>query len=183
MKKDKEWALKELQSKVRTTEKDFLKGVYVDFNTGIHLALSIVAQIENPKTETLKPLVVPKGLGKWLSEQYLGEEGSLFTIIKRLDDMWVKSEFEDFITDNKKELIEVILGAREYEVEKEPLYVVKVPNADSYYYAKLKSGRVHVGTVKPKYIKDIEWYHFTEKEALTILPDVPKTQWIKLEDL
>lgn len=151
------------------------------FRTGLATAIAEIDKLD--ESTKVEPLVVPKGLGKWLSEQYLGEEGSLFTIIKRLDDMWVKSEFEEFITDNKKELIEVILGAREYEIEKEPLYVVKVPNADSYYYGKFESGRVYIGNAKPKRIKDIEWYHFTEKDALTKLPDVPKTQWIKLEDL
>ena len=178
MKKDKEWALKELQSKIIKNEVRF----HTDgFNTGIHLALSIVAQIENPKTETLKPLVVPKGLGEWLSKQYLGEEESFFSIIRKLEYIWVKSEFEEFITDNKKELIEVILGTREYEVEKEQLYVLKLPYVNCFYTKVEEENRIGIGT--PKSIKEMSSYHFTEKEILTKIPDVPKTLWIKLEDV
>lgn len=88
----------------------------------------VLCDVVDKIDELNKPLVVPKGLGMWLSDQCLGEEGSFFTNIKNLEDMWVESNFEDFITDNKRELIEVILGTREYEVEKEKLYVVELSN-------------------------------------------------------
>ena len=84
----------------------------------------VLSDIVDKIDELNRPLVVPKGLGEWLDNENLGNEGSLFTIIKKLDDMWVKSEFEDFISDNKGQLIEVILGNRGYEAEKERLYYV-----------------------------------------------------------
>ena len=57
--------------------------------------------IEALKAEA-EPLVVTKGLGEWLARENLGNEGCLFSIIGRLEDMWADSHFEEFITDNKK---------------------------------------------------------------------------------
>lgn len=99
-------------------ENSFKSGVI----TGLEIAITEVEKFDEPTK--VEPLVVPKGLAMWLSEQYLGEEGSLFTIINRLDDMWFTGEFLDFINDNKGQLIEVILGNREYVVEQEKLYYV-----------------------------------------------------------
>lgn len=97
----------------------------------------VLCDVVDKIDELNKPLVVPKGLGMWLSDQCLGAEGSFFSIIGELEDMWVESDFEDFITENKKELIEVILGSRGYEVEKEKMYRVIIPTKDTvweYYY-------------------------------------------------
>lgn len=83
-----------------------------------------VPDIVDKIDEINRPLVVPKELGTWLGCQELGNEGSLFSIIGRLEDMWVGGHFVDFINDNKGQLIEVILGNREYVVEQEKLYYV-----------------------------------------------------------
>ena len=107
-----------------TSGSSFQSGV----STGLEIAITEVEKLNEPTKA--EPLVVPKGLGMWLSDQCLGEEGSFFSIIGELEDMWVESNFEDFITDNKRELIEVILGTREYEVEKEKLYRVEMPGTD-----------------------------------------------------
>ena len=53
------------------------------------------------------------------------------------------SRFEAFITDNKGQLIEVILGSRGYEVEKEKMYRVIIPTNDTvykYYYLHRNGG-------------------------------------------
>lgn len=177
MKKDKQWALNELRSKINPATISYSNDAY-------RVAILVVSQIENPKPEALKPLVVPKELAEWLAEQRLGEEGSLFSIIAELEDMWARNGFDNFISDNKKELIEVVIGTRPYEVEIEQIYVVKVPNVDlNYYYGILKNGDVAIGIVKHENIKDIDFYHFTEKEILAKIPDVPKSMWIKLEDV
>lgn len=84
--------------------------------TGFERAIEMVEELLEP-TEA-KSLVVPKELGEWLGCQKLGNEGSFFSIIAELEDMWLGCGFEEFITDNKKQLIEVILGNRGYEVEK-----------------------------------------------------------------
>ncbi|WP_373757841.1 DUF1642 domain-containing protein [Jeotgalibaca porci] len=90
------------------------------------LVIKLVEGLDEP--EKVKSLVVPKELGEWLACQKLGNEGSFFSIIIELEDMWLGSGFEEFITDNKKQLIEVILGNRGYEVEKEKLYHVVSPD-------------------------------------------------------
>jgi len=174
MKKDKEWALNELWSKINPANISYSNDAY-------SVAILIVSQIETPKPEAPNPLVVPKELAEWLANQSLGDEGFLFGVIGRLEDMWADSHFEDFIDDNKKELIEVILGTREYEVEKEQLYVLKLPYIDYFYTKVEEENRIGIGTSKS--IKEMSSYHFTEKEILTKIPDIPKSLWIKLEDL
>ena len=97
----------------------------------------VLSDVVDKIDELNKPLVVPKGLGEWLDNESLGNEGGLFSIIGRLEDMWPGCNFEEFITDNKKQLIEVILGNRGYEVEKEKMYRVIIPTKDTvweYYY-------------------------------------------------
>ena len=73
----------------------------------------------------LETLTVPVDLGAWLGNRPLGNSGGYFNTINALYHYWesvISSSTGSFITDNKKELIEVILGTRGYEVEEEPLY-------------------------------------------------------------
>ena len=73
----------------------------------------------------IETLTVPTDLGEWLQSRKIGESGAYFSTIDALYHYWegvISSPTGSFITDNKKELIEVIIGSREYEVEEEPLY-------------------------------------------------------------
>lgn len=101
-----------------SNEDSFRSGV----RTGLRIALGVIEKLDEP--EKVEPLVVPKELGEWLAKQDIGDEGRFFSIIGRLDDMLGMDMFDNFIDDNKKELIEVILGTRPYKVEKEELYYV-----------------------------------------------------------
>src|SRR5574344_2503925 len=72
----------------------------------------------------LETLVVPEELGKWLQSMAIGESGAYFSTIGAMYRYWetvVGSPIGDFIFQNKKELIEVIIGSRGYRIEK-PLY-------------------------------------------------------------
>ena len=72
----------------------------------------------------LETLTVPRDLGEWLQSRGIGESGAYFTTLDALFRYWetvVGSPTGDFISQNKKELIEVIIGVRDYEVE-ESLY-------------------------------------------------------------
>ena len=72
----------------------------------------------------LETLVVPTDLGEWLKSRELGESGAYFSTIDALFHYWEyapDTEVFNFISQNKKELIEVILGSRGYRVDK-PLY-------------------------------------------------------------
>ena len=69
----------------------------------------------------LETLVVPKELGEWLQSRGVGESLTYFSTIDALYHYWegvISSPTGSFIIDNKKELIEVILGSRGYRVEK-----------------------------------------------------------------
>ena len=72
----------------------------------------------------LETLTVPTDLGEWLQSRGIGESLTYFSTIDALYHYWesvIISPTGSFITNNKKELIEVILGSREYRVET-PLY-------------------------------------------------------------
>lgn len=70
-------------------------------------------------------LVVPEELGAWLEGMELGNPKRYFTMIESLlyyCKTSMNCSIDKFINENKKELIEVILGSREHKVEEEPLY-------------------------------------------------------------
>lgn len=72
----------------------------------------------------LETLVVPEELGVWLADKKLGKSSHYFTIIDALFHYWdntIDSPIGSFIGENKKELIEVIIGSRKYKIEG-PLY-------------------------------------------------------------
>ena len=72
----------------------------------------------------LETLTVPTDLGEWLQSRGIGESLTYFSTIDALYNHWesvISSPTGSFITNNKKELIEVILGSRGYRVET-PLY-------------------------------------------------------------
>lgn len=76
----------------------------------------------------LETLIVPEGLGKWLQSRRIGHSGAYFTTLDAMFHYWetvAGSPTGDFIAQNKKELIEVIIGSRGYRVEK-PLYYALV---------------------------------------------------------
>lgn len=93
----------------------------------------------------LETLVVPEELGVWLGDVELGEPGNYFTTIDKLFHYWdtvIGSKTGDFISQNKKEILEVIIGSRGYRVEK-PLYYALVKGhellSDSLKYWNCKS--------------------------------------------
>ena len=72
----------------------------------------------------LETLIVPEELGKWLRDNESGCSRTHVAMIVALNYYWdtiFVSPLGEFIAENKKELIEVIIGSREYKVE-EPLY-------------------------------------------------------------
>lgn len=127
--------------------------------------------------ELNKPLVVPKGLGEWLAEQNLGNEKNLFGIIGGLEDMWVRGDFEEFIGNNKKKLIEVILGARPYELEKEKLYYVL--NKQGKTLLMFVGEKVCVSSGYEIHDDNKGFYQFTEKQ----IKDYDKRYWAFAEEV
>ena len=107
----------------------------------------------------LETLVVPTDLGEWLQSRGVGESLTYFSTIDALYHHWesiISSPTGSFIIDNKKELIEVILGTRGYRIE-EPLYYALVKGhelcSDLFKYWNCKaynSGHLLVGSKYPK---------------------------------
>ena len=92
----------------------------------------------------LETLVVPEELGVWLEDVELGEPGNYFTTIDRLFHYWdtvIGSKTGDFISQNKKEILEVIIGSRGYRVEKPTKYYV----IDKYGAAVLRKNDISIG--------------------------------------
>lgn len=156
MKKDKEWLKNEIEIMGSETSENYPHEQMV----GREEVLNLIDQLY----ELNRPLVVPKDLGEWLGCQKLGNEGSLFSIIIELEDMWLECGFEEFVTDNKKQLIEVILGNRGYEVEQEKLYYVL--DKQSKTLLVLMSGEVRIsgGYVLSESTANKEIYQLTEKQ-------------------
>src|SRR5699024_4713441 len=121
----------------------------------------------------LETLTVPTDLGGWLQSRGIGDSLTYFSTIDALYHHWegvIGSPTGSFITDNKKELIEVILGTRGYEIEEPPKYYV----LDKYGVAILKKSAMSAGGGVGKsagvniyaaiHRQDEEKYQLTEKE-------------------
>ena len=121
----------------------------------------------------LETLVVPVDLGEWLQSRRIGDSGVCFSTIESLFNYWDTApdiSVFDFISRNKKELIEVILGTRGYEIEEPPKYYV----LDKYGVAILKKNAMSAGGGVGKsagvniyaavHRQDEEKYQLTEKE-------------------
>lgn len=71
-------------------------------------------------TTEVEPLVVPKEIGEFLDTLGLGLNSKYFNSVDLLRDYWncfdVSDELWQFIFDNKKHLIDVVIGNRRYEV-------------------------------------------------------------------
>jgi len=86
----------------------------------------------------LETLIVPVELGEWLQSREMGKSEVYFSTIDSLFHYWDTSPYTsvyNFISQNKKELIEVILGSRGYRVD-EPLYqaLIKGHEVTNSYY-------------------------------------------------
>lgn len=189
MKKDIEWLREEVYALYPSSYSAYvLKELDKLLETEIvDKILELIDQLDKPEIPTIPQFVADyielnKGWSEDRQEYVEGENIGLWFALNG-DNYGMSNSVSDWLFNEEK--VETFARAWLYgfEVEKEQLYAVKVPNADSYYYGKFESGRVYIGSAEPKCIKDIEWYHFTKKDALTKLPDIPKKQWIKLEDL
>ena len=121
----------------------------------------------------LETLTVPIDLGEWLQSREMGKPGVYFSTIDALYHYWdtaPDTSVFDFISRNKKELIEVILGTRGYRVEKPTKYYV----LDKYGVAMLRKNDMNIGGGVCKsagvnihaavHRQDEEKYQLTEQE-------------------
>lgn len=81
--------------------------------------------------EKLETLIVPESLGTWLDnkQKFIGEDKFMLILIQEFHD-YIRLESNHlaiggFIKENTKELIEVVIGNRDYEVLS-PLYLALI---------------------------------------------------------
>ena len=132
----------------------------------------------NPKEElimtNLETLTVPTDLGEWLQSRRIGDSGVYFSTIESLFNYWdtvPDTSVFDFISRNKKELIEVILGTRGYRVET-PLYCALIKG-----YELLDTDRFY--WIYDKYEKSVS---VSKMHSLhdNFLTEMSKSQWNEL---
>ena len=122
----------------------------------------------------LETLTVPTDLGEWLQSRGIGESLTYFSTIDALYHYWesvISSPTGSFITDNKKELIEVILGTRGYRVEA-PLYSALIKGHEL-----IDTGRVYWD-----YNKSDDSVFINELYSLpdSFLTEMTKAEWDKV---
>ena len=136
----------------------------------------------------LETLIVPEEIGVLLEDMDIGKSSRYFTMIDALFHYWdhtIGSPLGDFIAENRKELIEVILGTRGYEIEEPPKYYV----LDKYGVAILKKNAMSAGGGVGKsagvniyaavHRQDEEKYQLTEKE----IKDYDERYWAFAEPI
>lgn len=126
---NKQELIEELEClEVSTCNLDYLTGA----NYAVEKAISLAKQLDEPKK-----VVVPKFVAKWLDEhKYSTDIIDLFLSVEYATDSdgfiaenWIYSgEFYDWLVDDADTLFTLCDAIRYgYEVEKEPLYYVKLP--------------------------------------------------------
>ena len=137
----------------------------------------------------LETLTVPEELGKWLEDVELGEPGNYFTTIDKLFHYWdtvIGSKTGDFISQNKKEILEVIIGSRGYRIEK-PLYraLIKghelIDSAKSYWYFNKSVDGVFISNVYNTYHNFL--WEMTKAEWNKVVINDSNADFIEMEKI
>ncbi|WP_437439477.1 DUF1642 domain-containing protein [Enterococcus faecium] len=94
------------------------------YNDGINAGIAVMKKLDEPQ----KP-VVPKFVAEWFENNKDALDLAIFMAIRELDDEeWPhKTDFENWLDGAKNKPIEKLIRMKDgYEVEKEPLYCVKI---------------------------------------------------------
>ncbi|EMF0378193.1 DUF1642 domain-containing protein [Enterococcus hirae] len=94
------------------------------YNDGINAGIAVMKKLDEPQK-----LVVPKFVAEWFENNKDALDLAIFMAIRELDDEeWPhKTDFENWLDVAKNKPIETLIRMRDgYEVEKEPLYCVKI---------------------------------------------------------
>ena len=96
----------------------------IRYNDGINAGIAVMKKLDEPQ----KP-VVPKFVAEWFENNKDALDLAIFMAIRELDDEeWPhKTDFENWLDVAKNKPIEKLIRMKDgYEVEKEPLYRVKL---------------------------------------------------------
>ncbi|HFD8355302.1 TPA: DUF1642 domain-containing protein [Enterococcus faecium] len=119
---NKQEAIKKLES-IKVIGNDAIAACY---NESINAGITLMKKIDEPQ----KP-VVPKFVAEWFEEKEGGLENAIFYECVRVTDTYSKdySEFQRWFVNCENNPIETLIRMKNgYEVEKEPLYYIKLPS-------------------------------------------------------
>lgn len=139
---------------------------YNYYNKGIDTAISFAKQIDEPE----KP-VVPQFVADWYEKNEYSLERNIYTLcIRSYQRELPKEEFSKWFDDVRNKAIETLVKMKlyGYEVEKEKLYTVELPNPNrtdvSLVLGVYNGGKVAMFANYTDNWKYKEQYHLTEAE-------------------
>lgn len=118
---NKQEIIKKLES-IKAIGNDAIAACY---NESMNAGITLMKKIDEPQ----KP-VVPKFVAEWFEDNKHALDLTIFIAIRGLnDEEWPhKTDFENWLDVSKNKPIETLIRMKDgYEVEKEPLYYVRLP--------------------------------------------------------
>lgn len=118
---NKQEKIKKLES-IKAIGNDAIAACY---NESMNAGITLMKKIDEPQ----KP-VVPKFVAEWFEDNKHALDLTIFIAIRGLnDEEWPhKTDFENWLDVSKNKPIETLIRMKDgYEVEKEPLYYVRLP--------------------------------------------------------
>lgn len=118
----------EVIEKIEACKSPFISEDDTIFNYGLDKALSIIKQLDEPE----KP-VVPQFVADWYEDNKDGFEYNLYRLCIDFYGRKLHEDLHEWFDNDKNKPIEVLVLMNKYgyEVEKEKLYTVELPNPNS----------------------------------------------------
>lgn len=146
----------EVIEKIEACKSPFTSEDDTIFNYGLDKALSIIKQLDEPE----KP-VVPQFVADWYEDNKDGFEFNLYILCLDYNNCEVDKKLSDWFCDKHNKPLETLVNMHQfgYEIEKEKLHTVEIPNPNGSGYSKTylcknEDGKVELFT----------WSHYTSIE-------------------
>lgn len=141
-----------------------------DFQRGKETGLTYALELVNQLDELEKP-VVPQYVADWYEKNEYSLERNIYTLcIRSYQRELPKEEFSKWFDDVRNKAIETLVKMKlyGYEVEKEKLYTVEIPNPNSIggklvLFKQQSTGRLILDMLNPN-INKPKYIHLTEPE-------------------
>lgn len=138
---------------------------------GLEYALELIKQLDEPQ----KP-VVPQFVAEWFEDNKDALDLAIFMAIRELDDEeWPhKTDFENWLDVAKNKPIETLIRMKDgYEVEKESLYYVPLPDTDKdsevvYALEKKRDGNIEISLVNRRKLGVSDSTKLSEQEIKSV---------------
>ena len=122
---------------------------------GLNFALLLLAELDEPvrppepKQLELKKPVVPQFVADWYEENKYYFEWNLYNFCVDFHEGKVQEDLREWFADNTNEPIETLVMMHKfgYEVEKEKLYTVELPNPNSFGFGSIILRRNNEGKI------------------------------------